>query len=150
MQTEKNVCRTIQEWERLNQDFSGLPLEEYTMRMDFMCRMELCTIILINFRDQKIEIQNRTMDVIHRAFGIKEKPAWSDFEEFLEDRCFPRTRDHLRLVLDDLGLDFYDPLAIIEKTKGKMAEDLQWIQITYFCPERAAKMAFPREEEACR
>ena len=52
--------------------------------------------------------------------------------EFLEERCFPRTRGHMRLILEDLGLDFYDPLSIIEKTQGRMAEDFQWIKITYF------------------
>jgi hypothetical protein len=28
-----------------------------------------------------------------------------------------------------LGLDEYDPLAIIEKTGGRMAEDQQWLTI---------------------
>lgn len=73
--------------------------------------------------------------MIHRAFGIKAKPTWEDFEEFLESRCFPRTRDGLRMILDDIGLDFYDPLAIVEKTKGRMAEDFQWMKFTYFRPE---------------
>ena len=67
--------------------------------------------------------------------GILPELFTEDFMEFLESRCFPRTRDHLRLVLKDLELDSYDPLAIVEKTKGRMAEDFQWIQITYFEPQ---------------
>ena len=105
------------------------------MRMDFMCKEECCTQILVDFRRERIEIVNTTDDIIHRAFGIKAKPTWEDFMEFLESRCFPRTRDQLRVVLKDLELDFYDPLAIVEKTKGRMAEDFQWLQITYYEPQ---------------
>lgn len=136
---EENVIKTASKWKKLNREFTPEHLEKYSMRMDYMCKEELCTVILINFRDQEILIRNHTMDVIHRAFGIKEKPDWKDFEEFLEDRCFPRTRFHLEVVLSDLGLDFYDPLSIIEKTQGRMAEDKQWIRIWYFRPDRHGK-----------
>lgn len=110
--------------------------QDYMMRMDFMCKEECCTQILVDFRRERIEIVNTTDDIIHRAFGIKAKPTWEDFMEFLESRCFPRTRDQLRVVLKELELDFYDPLAIVEKTKGRMAEDFQWLQITYFEPKK--------------
>ena len=33
------------------------------------------------------------------------------------------------LILKDLDLPFYDPLMIIQKTEGRMAEDHFWIQI---------------------
>lgn len=127
----EQICRTIRQWAKLNPRFRGIDTADYTMRMDFMCEEECCTVILINFKEQKIAIQNETDEILHRAFGIKAKPTWKDFEEFLESRCFPRTREGLRFILDDLGLDFYDPLTIIERTKGRMAEDLQWIKITY-------------------
>ena len=42
---------------------------------------------------------------------------------FLESRCVPRERDGLQYYLEELGLDEYDPLAIIRKTQGRMAED---------------------------
>lgn len=56
-------------------------------------------------------------------------PNWEDFQRFLEDRCIPRQRAGLREYLETLGLDEYDPLAIIEKTGGRMAEDQQWLTI---------------------
>ena len=129
------VCRTICQWAKLNQRFHAVNVMDYNMRIDFMCEEECCTVILVNFREKKIAIKNETDELIHRAFGIKVKPDWEDFEEFLESRCFPRTRDGLRMILDDIGLDFYDPLAIVEKTKGRMAEDFQWMKFTYFRPE---------------
>ena len=49
--------------------------------------------------------------------------------EFLESRCFPKSRDKMKLVLKDLRLPFYDPIMIIEKTEGRMAEDDFWIRI---------------------
>ena len=88
-------------------------------------------MIHVDFNREEIAICNTTEDIIHRAFGIKAKPTWEDFMSFLEERCFPRSRDHLRMVLQDLQLDSYDPLAIVEKTKGRMAEDDQWLKITH-------------------
>lgn len=133
---EKLICRTIRKWAQLNQRFRNINVKDYIMRMDFMCEEECCTEILIDFREQKIAIQNETDNLLHRAFGIKAKPTWEDFEEFLESRCFPRTREGISLILEDLELDFYDPLSIVEKTQGRMAEDAQWIKIWYLVPEK--------------
>jgi hypothetical protein len=47
----------------------------------------------------------------------------------LEERCIPRQRAGLREYLEAHGLDEYDPLAIIKKTKGRMAEDDQWMEV---------------------
>lgn len=64
-----------------------------------------------------------------RAFGSNQKPDIEDYREFLESRCFPRTRDKMKLVLKDLGIPFYDPYLIIQKTEGRMTEDDFWIRI---------------------
>ena len=77
----------------------------------------------------EIKIKNYTDRIMFRAFGTNVEPTYDDYLVFLEDRCFPRTRDRLKLVLDDLGIPFYDPFLIVEKTKGKMAEDDFWIMI---------------------
>ena len=99
------------------------------MRMNFMNRDNLCTTIDIDFKHEKITIQNYTDQSPLRAFGVVEHPDWDDFEYFLEDRCFPRTRDHAKSILKEMGLPFYDPLLIIEKTQGRMEGDHQWIMI---------------------
>ena len=103
----------------------------YTMRMTYMFRRQPCTTIDVNFFEQKIRIQNRTNDILHRAFGVNEQPTWEDFEIFLRDRCFPPTRGYLKEELQTLGLDSYDPLQIVEKTKGRTAEDGLWLKIQY-------------------
>ena len=42
--------------------------------------------------------------------------------------CVIRISDK-REYLEALGLDEYDPLAIIQKTKGRMAEDDPWMEL---------------------
>lgn len=49
-----------------------------------------------------------------KAFGVNENPTLQDFEEFLEDRCFPRERYNINEMLIELKLDNYNPLEIIK------------------------------------
>ena len=125
------IIESLRAWREFNRSFKEIDVVDFTVRMDFMCDEECCTQILVDFIHEKVEIRNTTDKIMLRAFGININPTWEDFMEFLEDRCFPRTRAHMKLVLEDLGLDFYDPLAIVEKTQGRMAEDFQWLKITY-------------------
>ena len=137
--TIDRVCRTYRAWVRLNALMRQDDLWDYTLRIDYMNPDELCTVILVDFLNQKILIKNETDELLFRAFGVKERPDWEDFEYFLEDRCVPRTRFGMKEILKDYGLDFYDPLAIIEKTGGHMAEDHQWLKLTYFDKMEAMK-----------
>ncbi len=89
----------------------------------------LCTQIAADCSDRTICIQNHVSDFLRAAFGNNPSPTWNDFEQFLEERCIPRSRAGLREYLEALGLDEYNPLEIIKKTAGKMAEDNQWIQM---------------------
>lgn len=111
------------------QEFSDDP--DIMLRLNYMNRNELCTTIDVDFKHEKIKIKNYTDKIPLRAFGVVENPTWEDFQWFLKDRCFPETRAHLKWVLSDVGISFYDPLMIIEKTKGKMAEDQQWIEVIH-------------------
>lgn len=89
----------------------------------------LCSLVAADFTDQTLCAENYVSDVIKTAFGNNEVPTWNDFQNFLEERCIPRARAGLREYLEALGLDEYDPLEIIKKTSGRMAEDNQWIKI---------------------
>ncbi len=101
------------------------------MRMNFMNHDNLCTTIDIDFKHEQIQIQNYTNQIPLRAFGVITEPSWQDFEYFLEDRCFPKTRDHAKELLRELEVPFYDPLLIIERTQGRMEGDHQWIMILH-------------------
>ena len=119
--------QTIYSQIRRAHHFSSDP--DVKTRMYFMNRDDLCTTIDVDFLHERIYIQNYTDQIILRAFGVRKDPKWKDFEDFLEERCFPRTRDHAKEILREMELPFYDPLLIIEKTEGRMAGDHQWIMI---------------------
>ena len=59
-----------------------------------------------------------------------ERPTWDHFIEFLEERCVPKSRENINILLKEMGLTEYDPIQIVEKTEGRMAEDAQWLKIT--------------------
>ena len=108
------------------------PAEGYTLRITYMYRQYPCTIIDVDFLHQKVMVQNKTKDMLHRAFGVIEHPTWNDFELFLKDRCFPATRGNVKELLKQLRLASYDPLQIVEKTRGRAAEDDMWMKFNYY------------------
>lgn len=100
------------------------------LRLDLYDNDNLCTEIYADYTDKTVRFINHTDDLLRRAFGIKNKADWNDYEDFLEERCVPKTRAGLQYYLEALGLYDFDPLEIIKKTKGKMAEDHQWVEVT--------------------
>lgn len=89
----------------------------------------LCSTILADCTDKTVRADNTTVQTVKTAFGRNEFPAWSDFEFFLAERCVPKARSGLREYLEAIGVEEYDPMAIIQKTGGRMAEDSQWISV---------------------
>ena len=108
--------------ERLSQGHELLEIRYYNGE-------DLCTLIYADRTAGDLRAENYTKLNIKTAFGKKRYPSWEDLESFLEERCIPRERAGLREYLEALGLEEYDPLAIILKTKGRMAEDDQWIEV---------------------
>lgn len=141
--------KTLETWEYKNKELTGavctlfwilwenpqlaedleIPPKVYPLRLWYWKREQLCTIIDVDERLRKLAVRNYTGDYLSRAFGKAEKPTFTDYEEFLESRCFPRERDKMKIILKELELPFYDPLLIIEKTGGRMAEDPFWIRV---------------------
>lgn len=89
----------------------------------------LCTKIAVDCCEKRICIENYVDNVLKTAFGNNQEPTWEDFQFFIEERCIPRSRAGLRDYLDEIGVEEYDPLEIIKKTAGRMAEDQQWILV---------------------
>lgn len=108
------------------------PADGYTLRITYMYHQHPCTVIDVDFLNQRVIVQNKTKDILHRAFGVVEHPTWDDFKLFLKDRCFPSTRGDVKEILKDLQLTSYDPLQIAEKTKGRTAEDDMWMKFHYY------------------
>ena len=108
------------------------PPKGCTLRLTYMYRQFPCTVIDVDFLNRELFIQNKTDDLLHRAFGVKEKPDWADLERFLWERCFPESRGDKKRLLEELGLKDYDPWQIAEKTQGRMADDEMWLKFRYF------------------
>ncbi len=140
---------TIERWERSKDRITGpvvtlltilmmdsgiakrmeFPEEKQKIRLNFMYENFVCTVIDADEMKRTVKIKNYTDNLMFRAFGKNTEPSFEEYEEFLESRCFPGSRDKIKLVLEDLDLPFYDPYLIIEKTEGRMAEDRFWIRI---------------------
>lgn len=125
------ICLLIRMLEQYPEYATSLkvPKKSAPIRLWYMHNETVCTIIDVNEIKKEICIKNYTDNVMFRAFGVEEQPDYNMYMEFLESRCFPRSRDKMKLVLKDLDLPFYDPFMIIEKTEGRMAEDDFWIRI---------------------
>ena len=141
--------RTLEGWENAGKDITGpvvtlfriieeypellekykIPKRDYPLRMYYMKNGDINTLIDVDIINRKVKFINYTNNLLDRAFGPKESVTYKELEEFLESRCFPRTRDKIKIELDRLGLPFYDPLMIVEKTKGKLFDDDYYIEI---------------------
>lgn len=89
----------------------------------------LCSVITVDWNNKTVSVVNYTDTLIKRAFGVNENPTVEDFEEFLEERCFPRTKQCLKWHLKQIELTEYNPLEIVKKTNGRMYGDEQWLEV---------------------
>lgn len=122
----------------ISQYLNQRPGGNYTLRIDFKRGAQICTVIYVDFAREQIAIQNRTDDLLSRAFGVVETPTWQDFQDFLRSRCFPESRGYAKQILRGLGVNGYDPLEIAETTGGRTAEDNMYLTFR----------SYPREDTA--
>lgn len=106
-----------------------IPDKKYPLRLWYMYKDKKCTLIDVDEMNRRLFIKNYTSSIMLCAFGANQKPDYDDYEEFLKSRCFPETRDKIKIELSALNIPFYDPMLIIEKTEGRMTEDDFWILI---------------------
>lgn len=99
------------------------------MKLEFYDGEILCTKIVADFTDETLSVDNTTEHIVKTAFGRNEVPTWEDFQNFLEERCVPKSRGGIREYLETIGVESYEPLEIIKKTNGRMAEDNQWLKL---------------------
>lgn len=140
---------TVERWERSRDNITGpivllvkmlndnidyannlvVPERQMPIRMWYMYKQKICTLIDVDDVKRIVKIKNYNSNILFTAFGVNQNPSYDDYMELLESRCFPRTRDKMKLILNELNIPFYDPYMIVEKTQGRMAEDDFWIKI---------------------
>ena len=96
--------------------------------IEYYHKDDLCSKIYVDAKTEKVKVVNFTDFILDKAFGVIESPTYKDYEEFLEYRCFPKTRYNCRELLDALDIDFYNPYAICRKTHGIMFGDFYWLK----------------------
>lgn len=145
-----NVSKqTIERWETSDTDITGPittlfhllnndsslaeklmePEKKYPLRLKYYFRTQICSIIDVDERNRKVKVFNYQTELVFRAFGSIENPTYDEYEEFLASRCIPKERDKMKIQLREWDIPFYEPMLIIEKTQGRMAEDEFWIKI---------------------
>ena len=100
------------------------------LQQRFFYENTLLTPFLPPSAAEKVLIENHTSDPLYTAFGVNDDPDWQDYQNFLEERCIPKSRAGLQEYLNAIGVDEYNPLEIVRKTKGRMAEDQSWLEVT--------------------
>lgn len=100
-----------------------LPEDRWKLRLIYLYKDMVCSVIDVDETRRRVRVRNYVDNPLFRAFGKNTEPEYEEYEEFLKSRCFPESRDKLKLELKRLGLPFYDPIMIIEKTEGRMADD---------------------------
>lgn len=92
----------------------------------YMYENEVCAKIIVT--PPNVCVENYTDDLVKKPFGLFENPTYEQFKQFLEYRCFPKSRFNCKQLLRDAGLDFYDPYQIVKITHGAMTDDVFWIK----------------------
>ena len=85
--------------------------------------------IYVDYIRDKVKVINYTDNFLEKPFGANDNPTIKDFEDLVEDRCFPRSRDMMKLHLQELGIGCYEPLDIIRQTQGKLEGDYFSLEI---------------------
>lgn len=97
-----------------------------SITMYYMYKDTVSAKIVVN--PPEVWVENYTEDLVKRPFGVFEKPTFQQFKDFLESRCFPKTRFNCRQLLQDADLDCYNPFQIVQLTHGAMSDDVFWIR----------------------
>lgn len=58
------------------------------------------------------------------------KYSVEDFDNILEVRCWDKSRSDTKEILEDLGLDIYNPYEIVKKTHAVDFDDWNWFLFT--------------------
>lgn len=99
-----------------------------SIKFDFLCKDRVLATVVADYQAKTVSVQNFTADPIERPFGIRENPTIADLDSFFESRCFPESRYNKKAVLKAIGVDYYDPYLIVQKTHGRQLDDYMWIK----------------------
>lgn len=87
----------------------------------------LVATVFVDTQEGIVKVEQFTDLIPLRPFNM-EPITIPNVIDFLESRCFPRTRANADQLLKDLGVSIYDPIAITKRTHGLQLEDYMWVR----------------------
>lgn len=105
-------------------------MEEDMIIFDYMNKNEICSHVEVNLKTMEIKCTDYTDFLPNTVFGLC--PHTIEYLNiFFEDRCFPRHRADVDILLDIIGLKEYNPYDIVKISQGKMISDCCWIKFDW-------------------
>lgn len=89
---------------------------------------KLVSRVDFDYTKNYIHLENFTDKILFRPFGVRETIDFKALEEFFRERVWPPERPNINNLLRQLGLQHYDPFAIVLKTHAVMAGDYMWVK----------------------
>ncbi|BCG56777.1 hypothetical protein [Paenibacillus sp. URB8-2] len=87
--------------------------------------------VKLDYTKQSVEVwQDNEVSPVFLPFPGKQKVLVSDVLDFFESRCLPRTRHHIKKILQSLELSDYVPTDIVKQTHGVLYDDYVWIRFS--------------------
>ena len=84
---------------------------------------KVCKVIISGL---DVTLEKYSDDLIDKQFPT-DTPTIEEIYEWIEERCFPKSRANRDELLKAMGLSLYEPLEIVKITHGLLHEDYTWI-----------------------
>lgn len=85
----------------------------------------------VDWPSKTVHVEQYSADKLVIPFptlGEKVDVSTEKFVDYLESRCFPRTRDNAQELLEMMGLTAYNPYKIVRTTHGVIFDDYIWLR----------------------
>ncbi len=94
---------------------------------DFLLMWKDEVIASVHIDDTSVKIKRFDLNPIKQIF-YKDELSRFEFGEILRLRCWDEHRPDIKILLNLIGVDEYNPYEICKKTHGKMVQDKTWFK----------------------
>ena len=87
------------------------------------------TEVYVSNDRKTVSVVNHAEWALDNAFGLKpiEKITWDDVYRFFQTRTYGENRVNLGALLENMGLNHYDPVAMCQWNQGRKSSDNKYI-----------------------
>jgi hypothetical protein len=100
-----------------------------SLKFEVLEKDDVIARVEVDYTNKKVNVwQDKAVDPVFLPFPTKDTVTLFDVVDYLESRCFPRSRHHADKLLKALGLEEYNPNEIVKKTHGVLYDDYVWLR----------------------